>query len=234
MDANWLELAQMDYQEAWAMQRQLAEKRARSEIADTVMVLQHPHTYTLGSSGHIENLLMSEEERARRGVAVLNVDRGGDITYHGPGQMVAYPILHLGKPDMSGRLPHADYIGYIRKLESVIIDTLRPFNIEARRNEGFTGAWVDTPGGPEKIAAIGVKVTAAGVTMHGLALNVNPDLDFFRGIVPCGLDKPVTSMAALLGDDCPPMADVIAAFQAAFAVTFGYEFKSVMVESVMR
>jgi len=226
MDANWLEMGQVDYQQAWDLQRRLAEKRARGDVADTVIVLEHPHTYTLGSSGHLENLLMSEEERTRRGVAVLNVDRGGDITYHGPGQMVAYPILHLGKADLSGRLPQADYVGYIRKLEAVIIDTLRPFGIQARRDKGFTGAWVDTPSGVEKIAAIGVRVTAAGVSMHGLALNVNPDLEYFRGIIPCGLDKPVTSMAALLGEDCPTMEEVIRAFRAAFSAIFGYEFKS--------
>lgn len=232
MNANWLEMGEVGYQAAWDLQRRLAAKRARGDVADTVIVLEHPHTYTLGSSGHRENLLMSDEERARRGVAVLNVDRGGDITYHGPGQLVAYPILYLGKADLSGRLPQADYVGYIRKLEAVIIDTLRPFGIYARRDEGFTGAWVDAPSGAEKIAAIGVRVTAAGVSMHGLALNVNSDLDFFRGIIPCGLDKPVTSMAVLLGENCPAMKEVITGFREVFAKMFGYEFESVMMESL--
>ncbi len=233
MIGNWLELGLIDYRSAWDLQRLLAETRAGGRIADTVLVLEHPHTYTLGSSGHLGNLLMSEEERTRRGVAVLNVDRGGDITYHGPGQMVAYPILHLGRPNLSGRLPQADYVGYIRRLETALIETLRLFGIEARRDEGYTGVWVDTPSGLEKIAAIGVKVTAQGVSMHGLALNVSPNLDYFRGIIPCGIaDKPVTSMAALLSD-CPSMQEVISSFKSAFAFTFGYDFQLAILDALI-
>jgi len=207
---NWVDLGLMDYETAWDVQRQVADARARGTLDDTLLFVQHPHTYTLGRSGHIENLLMSEAERERLRVAVIITDRGGDITYHGPGQLVIYPILALGALQADGRLPQADYVGYIRRLEQSIIDTVAHWGIAGRREAGLTGVWVDTPGGPEKIAAIGVKVTAGGVSMHGLALNVDPDLRFFSGIVPCGIaDKGVTSMAKLLGAGCPAI-DVVA------------------------
>jgi lipoate-protein ligase B len=218
---NWVSLGLIDYQTAWDWQRRIAELRAEGAIEDTVLLLQHSHTYTLGRSGDRKHLLMSEAERKRRGVAVFEVDRGGDITYHGPGQLVVYPILALGKPGPDGRLPHLDYVGYLRSLESVIIDTLQPFGITGHREEGLTGVWVDTAAGPAKVAAIGVKVTAAGVSMHGLALNVDPDLSFFSGIVPCGIaDKGVTSMAKLLGDGVPGMEEVEAGFRIAIAHVF--------------
>ena len=118
--------------------------------------------------------------------------------------------------------------------ETVIIEAVRPFRIVLHREEGLTGAWVDTPSGPEKIAAIGVKVTAGGVSMHGLALNVNPDLDFFRGIIPCGVaDKPVTSMAKLLGSDCPTVSEVSAVMQTAFGKTFDCEFEPKTIDKTL-
>jgi lipoyl(octanoyl) transferase len=218
---NWVNLGLMDYQAAWDVQRHIAELRARDALGDTLLFVQHPHTYTLGRSGHIENLLMGEAERRRLRVAVIDSDRGGDITYHGPGQLVIYPILSLGALLPDGRLPQADYVGYIRRLEQAIIDTLSYWGILARREQGLTGAWVDTPAGPEKIAAIGVKVTAGGVSMHGLALNVDPDLRFFSGIIPCGIaDKGVTSMAELLGDACPSIDSVADQFRSAFKSRF--------------
>jgi lipoate-protein ligase B len=203
------------------VQRQIAQMRAAGALDDTLLLVQHPHTYTLGSSGHVENLLMGEAERQKLGVAVHHVDRGGDITYHGPGQLVAYPILSLGAIQPDGRLPRADYVGYIRRLEQVIIDTLAMWRIEARREEGFSGAWVDTPSGPEKIAAIGVKINAQGISMHGVAINIDPDLRFFSGIVPCGIaNKGVTSMSKLLGDGCPSTEEVSAGFRDSFASVF--------------
>lgn len=218
---NWVDLGLMDYQAAWDVQGRIAAARSANALDDTLLFVQHPHTYTLGRSGHIENLLMGETERRQHGVVVIETDRGGDITYHGPGQLVVYPILALGALQPDGRLPQADYVGYIRRLEQAIIDTVAAWGITARREEGFTGAWVDTPSGPEKIAAIGVKVTAGGVTMHGLALNVDPDLRFFSGIVPCGIaDKGVTSMAGLLGDRCPSINAVAAQFRLCFEVLF--------------
>ncbi|HLV43955.1 MAG TPA: lipoyl(octanoyl) transferase LipB [Aggregatilineales bacterium] len=216
-----IDLGCMEYHAAWDVQRRLAALRAENRIVDTLLLVEHPHTYTLGRSGKVEHLLMGEAERAEKGVLVVEVDRGGDITYHGPGQLVAYPILYLGRADARGHLPTADYVGYLRRLEEVLIRTVAGFGIEARREEGYTGVWVDRPGGPEKIAAIGVRVSAGGVSTHGVALNVAPDLAYFRGIIPCGIaDRPVTSMQALLGS-APPMSDVRAVFTAAFAGVFG-------------
>lgn len=216
------ELGRMDYDTAWNLQRRLAAARAENRIVDTLLLLEHPHTYTLGRSAKVEHLLMSEVERAEKGVHVVEVDRGGDITYHGPGQLVAYPILYLGRADPRGHLPSADYVGYLRRLEEVLINLLGDFGISGRREEGYTGVWVDQPTGPEKIAAIGVRVSAAGVSTHGAALNVTADLDYFGGIIPCGIvDKPVTSIQKLLGADTPSMQTVQAAFVDAFAGVFG-------------
>ncbi len=221
---NLIRLGLIDYHAAWDLQRRLATARAAASIDDTLLLLEHPHTYTLGRSGHAEHLLMSAEERARRGVTVVEVDRGGDITYHGPGQLVAYPILYLGRADPQGHLPTADYVGYLRRLEEVLIRTLAAWGVLGQREEGYTGVWVDTPGGIAKIAAIGVRVSAQGVSMHGVALNVDPDLEYFRGIIPCGIaDRPVTSLRQLLGDATPSMQEVMSCFSAAFAEVFGYQ-----------
>jgi lipoyl(octanoyl) transferase len=195
MDIRFLGL--IDYEEAWALQKELASARSRNEIPDTLLLLEHPHTYTLGSSGKPEHLLMRQEDQDALGVTVLKVDRGGDITYHGPGQLVGYPIFQL--PRQPGSL-HADVVQYIRDLEAALIIALEEFNIPAGRLEGLTGVWVEGEDQLEKIAAIGVKVTSRAITQHGFALNVHPDLSFFQGIVPCGIpDKPVTSMERLLG-----------------------------------
>ncbi len=211
----------MPYRSAWAMQQALAEARADGVISNVLILLEHPHTYTLGRSGRIEHLLMDEAERQRQGVEVLEVDRGGDITYHGPGQLVIYPIRFLGVPDTSGRLPGVDYIGYIRSLEEVLIRTLATFGVAGRRYKGYTGVWVDTSAGPEKVAAIGIKVSARGISMHGAALNVNPDLAFFSGIIPCGIpDKPVTSLHRLLGEGCPSLDEAAGAICEAFSAVF--------------
>lgn len=231
---NFVQLGQVEYNRAWQIQRDLADARATGHITDTLLVLEHPHTYTLGRSTQPGHLLMSEEERARRGVTVVEVDRGGDITYHGPGQMVAYPIRYLGKPDLSGRLVKADYVGYIRNLEEVLIRTVAHFGIEGRREEGYTGVWVDTPSGPQKIAAIGVRVDARGISSHGVALNVTTDLSFFRGIIPCGItDKPVTSLEVLLGKATPSMTQVIEKFAMAFATVFGYQLVTARLEELL-
>lgn len=184
------------YQTAWDWQYRLADQRGRDEIPDRLLLLYHPHTFTFGSSGHAENLLWTPDECARREVAVVQTDRGGDITYHGPGQLVGYPIIRLPRGDSV----RADVIGYLRKLETVIIHTLADYNVVGKTIPGLTGVWVTTPRGEEKICAIGVKVTTRAVTKHGFALNLNTDLSYFDGIIPCGIhDKGVTSLAALLG-----------------------------------
>ena len=175
----------MDYAEAFALQRDLVERRKRGEIADRLLIVEHPPTITLGRNGHAENLLAREEVLARAGVAFHHTDRGGDITYHGPGQIVGYPILDL-------REWKRDVVAYVRAIEQVIINALADFGIAGDRVPPMTGVWV----GGAKIAAIGIHISR-WVTSHGFALNVTTDLSYFQYIVPCGLVKPVTSMAAL-------------------------------------
>lgn len=227
-------LGLVPYDEARALQERFAAERAAEARPDSLILLQHPHTYTLGRSGRAEHLLLSEAELARRGVAVHWVDRGGDITYHGPGQLVGYPILGLGRPvDDNGHLPQADYVGYVRRLEAVIIRALARFGVVGGQLTGLTGVWVQPdvasrclhcpPAArklPSKIASIGVKVDGKGVTRHGFAVNVAPDMSYFDGIVACGLhDAPAIAMADMLGDE-PPMAAVMDAV----ADAFGREF----------
>lgn len=187
-------LGRVAYGEAWALQNRLVDERGRGGV-DRLLLVEHPHTYTLGSSGHEDYVLLPPDELARRGIEVLRVDRGGDVTYHGPGQLVGYPILQLGRDTL-----RADFVGYVRKLEQVIIALLADYGIAAKPIKGLTGVWVDTPAGEAKIAAIGVKINVRAVTKHGFALNLNTDLSYFDGIIPCGIrDKGVTSLAALLG-----------------------------------
>jgi lipoyl(octanoyl) transferase len=233
--SNFMSLGLVDYQQAWDLQRSLADARAANSIDDTLILLEHPHTYTLGRSAHIEHLLLSADECAQRGIAVIDVDRGGDITYHGPGQLVAYPIRYLGQPDASGRLVATDYVGYVRRLEEVLIRTIAAFGITGQRVEGLTGVWVDTRIGPAKIAAIGVRVNARGVSTHGVALNVTPDLSYFDGIVPCGItDKAVTSLWVLLRDATPSMPDVIHAFTTAYESVFDCTLSPTELESLLQ
>jgi lipoyl(octanoyl) transferase len=196
------------YATAWAWQRELVARRQRDEGRDTLLLLEHPRVYTLGRRADRDHILLSDTELERRGIEVLDVDRGGDVTYHGPGQLVGYPILRLA--GVHG------VVDYVRALEWVLIRALAAFGVEGRRSEGFTGVWV----GDAKIAAIGVRVASGGVTSHGFALNVDCDLDDFGGIVPCGIsDRGVCSLAGL-GIDVS-VADVRATVTAAVAETFG-------------
>jgi lipoyl(octanoyl) transferase len=205
MDVRRLGL--VDYTEAWSMQKRLAEERRLGAIPDTLVLLQHPHTYTIGRSGTREHVYLDQAELQRRGITCLEVDRGGDVTYHGPGQLVGYPILDLG--------PQPDVGHYLRELEGCLIDALDDFGIRAGRLAGYTGVWI----GDYKIAAIGVKVSQ-GITTHGFALNVSTDLSLFDHILPCGIrDKGVTSMAAQLGV-APAMDTVADAVVAHFASRF--------------
>jgi lipoyl(octanoyl) transferase len=226
-----LQLGTMDYGEAWELQRRLAAARAGNRIPDTLVLLEHPHTYTLGRSGQREHLLMGEAERAAKGVSVYEVDRGGDITYHGPGQLVGYPIMYLGLPGMDGHLPQVDYVGFLRRIEEVLIQVLAGWSIVARQWEGYTGVWVDADEAV-KLAAIGVRVDGRGISQHGFALNVDPDLSFFEGIVPCGIhEQGVSSMARLLGRwlEVEAVAPVVAE---EFGREFGLEWERVGLEQV--
>jgi lipoyl(octanoyl) transferase len=210
-------LGTVEYDYAWSLQKSLATDRGQQQRPDSLLLLEHPHTYTLGSSGKMEHLLFDEAERAKRGISVHHVDRGGDITYHGPGQLVGYPIVQLPRSNNGLR---TDVIGYVRNLEAMLIQAIAPFSISGERLSGYTGVWVNVDGELQKIAAIGVKVTTKSVTFHGFALNVNTDLDYFRGIIPCGIpDKPVTSMEKILGYTVD-MTDVSDAIIASFGDVF--------------
>jgi len=193
-------LGRVDYGTALELQQQLVADRKESRIADQLLLLEHPHVITLGRNGHRENLLAADEILERAGISFFPTDRGGDITYHGTGQLVGYPILDL-------REWKRDVGSYVRGIEQVIIDTLAEFGIEAGRIPKLTGVWV----GERKVAAIGVHISR-WVTSHGFALNVDTDLSYFQYIVPCGLTKPVTSMRDLgSGADLPEVSRSLAA-----------------------
>lgn len=182
-------LGRIDYTDAWALQKELAAQRSADQIEDTLLLLEHPHTYTFGSRGKREHLLVPREQLAADGVAVLDVDRGGDITYHGPGQVVGYPILRLADYNL-------DAVRYLRALEAVLIDVAQSYGLHAQHVRHLTGVWV----GDQKIGAIGTKVDVNGITQHGFALNVATDLSYFAKIVPCGIrNRGVGSLSGLLG-----------------------------------
>jgi lipoyl(octanoyl) transferase len=177
------------YAEALALQRQLVEDRRNGEVGDVLLLVEHPHVLTLGvrGDGGRSHILASDETLASRGVEVYETGRGGDITYHGPGQLVGYPIIDL-KPD------RCDVHRYVRDLEEVLIRVAADYGLTGERVKGLTGVWV----GGEKVAAIGVRI-ARWITSHGFALNVTTDLDYFSLIVPCGIaDRGVTSLSRLL------------------------------------
>jgi len=187
---TYYNLETIDYKEAWNLQKQIFEQRYKDEIDDTLLLLEHPHTYTLGKTAHRENLIGNDEFLAKNNVSVYEIDRGGDITYHGPGQIVGYPIINLNNWQR-------DTHKYLRALEEVIIKTCENYNLSAKCVPGFTGVWIDD----RKIAAIGVKISR-WITMHGFAFNVNTDLSLFNGIIPCGIkDKAVTSLQKELGKE---------------------------------
>ncbi|MBT5225412.1 MAG: lipoyl(octanoyl) transferase LipB [Candidatus Marinimicrobia bacterium] len=178
-------IGQKSYKAVWDLQKEMQQQRINGNIEDTLILVEHDPVYTLGKNANEDHLLQSRDES----VDVFNIERGGDITFHGPGQLVGYPILNLSNYKKS-------VSWYMRTLEQVLIDTLIEFKITAQRNDDLTGVWV----GDEKIAALGVRISR-WVTMHGFALNVNPDLSFYDGIIPCGIfDHGVTSMEQLLGE----------------------------------
>ena len=182
-------LGLVDYQVAWDLQRRLADARRRDLVPDMLLLLEHPHTYTLGRRGKREHILLSSHQLARRKIAVYEVDRGGDVTYHGPQQLVGYPILKMPPERLN-------YIRYIREVERAMLSSVCDLGVPGELKEGFSGVWV----GEDKVCAIGVKVDAFGITSHGFALNVNDDLSYFDHIIPCGIaDKGVTSLRQILG-----------------------------------
>ncbi len=207
--ARWL--GRVPYREAWDLQRAFHEGRASGRTAaDHLLLLEHPPTYTIGTGGEAAHVLASPEELARLGAEVLRVDRGGDVTFHGPGQLVGYPIVHLGE--------QPDVVAYVRRLEQVLIRALGDLGIASWAEAGYTGVWT----AQGKVAAIGVR-TARSVTMHGFAVNVSGDLDWFRHIVPCGLaDRAVASVSGLAGRRVS-LEEMVAAVVPHFTAVFGYE-----------
>jgi lipoate-protein ligase B len=190
---NILDLGKSDYNDAWELQKKLQSQRISGQIDDQLLLVEHFPVYTLGKNTPREHLLTKESDN----ISIIQTDRGGDITFHGPGQLVGYPILDLNQYKRS-------ITWYMRELEQLIIDVLKEYDISAERKKGLTGTWVKD----KKIAALGVRISK-WVTMHGFSLNINPDLKYYKGIIPCGItDYGVTSMSDLLGNDVPDMSEI--------------------------
>ena len=190
---NILDLGKADYTETWEIQKELQSKRIRGQIDDQLLLVEHPPVYTLGKNAPMDDLLIKDNDD----ISIIQTDRGGKITFHGPGQLVGYPIIDLNNYKRS-------ISWYMRELEQLIINVLLDYNINSQRKKGLTGIWVKD----KKIAALGVRISR-WVTMHGFSLNINPDLSYYKGIVPCGItDFGVTSMAEILGKKCPGISDI--------------------------
>ena len=240
-----LDLGLMEYERAWKLQDEYAREIAEGTRPPALLLLEHPHVYTFGRRGKQENLLWGKSQLEKKGIVIYWVDRGGDVTYHGPGQLVGYPLLPLGgvrnrETSDSSRIPDADYVGYVRKLEKTLIIALARLGLAAGQRSGLTGVWIQADvhsrcasrrckpedrKKPAKIAAIGVKVDARGVSRHGFALNVNPDMEYWEGIIACGLqDEPIVSLADLFPNP-PSMERVKEEVSTAFSEVFGIEPK---------
>jgi len=217
MNLTLYKLGLVDYSTADTLQKWLAKEIAAGRQSPALLLLEHPHVYTFGRQGNKANLLWSAAELEQKGISLHWSDRGGDITYHGPGQLVGYPILPLAD---------LDTLGYLRKLEEVIIQSLASFQIHAVRVNGETGVWVvparrEAP--PAKIASIGVRVDANRITRHGFALNVNPDMSYWHGMIACGLDNQAKVSMADLTDIPLTTEQVIPSLIEAFVEVFGVE-----------
>ncbi len=207
------DLGRLRYSEALAVQHRLVEERKRGEGMDTLLFVDHPHVITIGRNGKLQHLLAGEDVLARTGIEFFETDRGGDVTYHGPGQVVGYPIVDL-------RDWKRDVHAYFWGVEQTLIDALESFGVAAARipKRGYEGVWVDG----SKIAAIGIHISR-WITSHGFALNVDNDLSYFKYIVPCGLSKPVCSLQSL---GFPQRRqDVVAAISQAFSQVFNFKIQ---------
>lgn len=208
------------YREAWALQQRLAAARGRDETPDRLLLLEHPPVFTTGSAGQAAHVLWTAREMAARGIELVQTNRGGDVTWHGPGQLVGYPILRLPR---RAQAPRLDVHGYLRRLESVLVRTLADYGIEAAARPGRTGVWVGDARGERKLAAIGVRVTARAVTLHGFALNVCNALNWYRGIVACGIQGHGVSSMVVETGAALTVEEVSANLVGHFGAVFGLE-----------
>ncbi len=212
---NKIDLGRTAYRDTWSLQKDLAVKRRQGFIADCLIITEHNPVITMGRGTSRENLLATPDILRKKGVELFEIERGGDITFHGPGQLVVYPIVDL---TVRGRDVHK----YLRDLEQLMISTLADFGLDAGVKNGLTGVWV----GDHKVGAIGVAVSK-WVTYHGLALNVNTDLDYFKLINPCGITQfPVGSVSGLLGQEVP-LTKLAEGLSQNFAAMFGYEMETI-------
>ncbi len=217
--ASLVDCGRMGYGDAWVLQRACVAARQANRIEDVVLLVEHPPVITIGRAGRIAHILVPRDLLVARGFEVFEIERGGDVTYHGPGQLVGYPIFNL-------RVLDEDVVRYVRLLEVALMRSLEEFGITASRERGYPGVWV----GPAKIAAIGVAVKRK-VTMHGFALNVDPDLNHFAVINACGLGRPVTSMARVLGR-AVSLAEVQPVVARSLSAVFEMELRPVAVDAL--
>lgn len=206
---NVVNLGLVDYLKVWELQKTIAEQVIARDRGNTLFLAEHPNVYTIGRRGNREDIFLNESELNNIGISIYNVDRGGEVTYHGPGQLVAYPIINLkewGSP-----------LHYVRTLEQIILNTLKNYDMNGELTEGLTGVWIEQ----KKIGSIGVKIKR-GVSYHGLSLNINTNLAFYRNILPCGYSgKDVTSMESIL-DHPIEFEDVAYVFQYHFGKLMGF------------
>ena len=215
-------IGRIGYLEAWALQTRLAAARARDEIGDVVLLVEHPPVFTMGRNGSEEHLLGGVDHLVARGAEYVEVDRGGSVTFHGPGQLVAYPILQVaGVFPLPGHPGLGDVVAHLRALEAALMATVALYGVDARRRPPYTGVWV----GEQKLAAIGVKL-ASGVTTHGAALNVCTDLGWFVEVIPCGIvGAGVASLETLGVRPVPGLDEVATRFVVEYARTVGRELR---------
>jgi len=222
IQCNFAQLGRMSYEDALELQKKIAETRRDDRIEDTLLLLEHPPVITIGRSGDSKNILASRENLEREGLRVYTVDRGGDVTYHGPGQLIGYPIINLANYDKDIHL-------YVYRIEQSIAGLLKQeYALEAEIVQGYVGVWYAT----EKIAAIGVAVRS-WITTHGFALNVNPDMNHFAMIHPCGIrDRGVTSLSKILNRKVT-VEEVTKKYPKYFGETFGTQMNEITLEELM-
>ena len=212
---NWLDLGLIHYAPAFAIQNQALQARLDGQIADTVILQENLPIFTIGRSGSRNNIISSREELEKRGIEILEVNRGGDVTYHGPGQLIVSPLLYLGDIGLNANQ-------YLHRLEDVLIELLACYDIQAGKKGGLPGVWLEDA----KIAAVGIAVKH-GYTFHGFSLNIDPDLEAFKLINPCGVSQmPVTSMQQVLGQS-PPADQIKTELKRILQKTFAFECRTI-------